>query len=75
LCLPFIFFLSSGLWDVMTNQQACDFVVKEIKKRRAHEPLEDVCQKLADKAFSLGSEDNVTVVIVFFANHQLPFKQ
>lgn len=65
---------SDGLYDVMTNQQVIDFVGKELRKKRRSDPVEDISQKLADQAYSLGSEDNITVLIMYFANNTLPFK-
>jgi serine/threonine protein phosphatase PrpC len=71
----FIICGSDGLWDVLTNQQAVEFVLKELKKRKAGESVSDISQKLADHAYSLGSEDNITALIMWFANNELPFKQ
>jgi serine/threonine protein phosphatase PrpC len=66
---------SDGLWDVLTNQQAVDFVLKELKRRKSSESVADIAQKLADHAYSLGSEDNITALIVFFVNNdELPLK-
>lgn len=70
----FIICGSDGLWDVLTNQQAVEFVLKELKKKKATEPVKDIAQKLADHAYSLGSEDNITALIMFFPNNRLPFK-
>jgi len=66
---------SDGLWDVLTNQQAVEFVLREMRKKKRDESLHDIAQKLADHAYSLGSEDNITALITFFVNHDLPFKQ
>lgn len=70
----FIICGSDGLWDVLTNQQAVEFVLKELKKRKALDSLADISQKLADHAYSLGSEDNITALIMFFAPDTLPLK-
>jgi len=70
----FIICGSDGLWDVMTNQQACDFVLKELKKKKRGESMAEIGQKLAEHAYSLGSEDNITALVVFFVNHELPHK-
>lgn len=55
----------------MSPQAACDFVWKCLKKKGC-DPL-TVAAKLTDRAFSLGSEDNITAVIVFFNDHDLSF--
>lgn len=65
----FIILASDGLWDCMTPQAACDFVWKCLKKKGC-DPL-TVAAKLTDRAFSLGSEDNITAVVVYFNEHDL----
>jgi serine/threonine protein phosphatase PrpC len=65
---------SDGLWDVLTNQQAVEFVLREMRKRKKEESMSDIAQKLADHAYSLGSEDNITAVVTFLVNNELPHK-
>ncbi len=65
---------SDGLWDVLTNQQACDFVIKELKKKKKEENRENIAQKLADHAYALGSEDNITALIVYCVGNEIPCK-
>lgn len=65
----FIIIATDGLWDVVSNQVACELVAKEItrcKRKDRHWVPSQVAQKLADKAYSLGSEDNITVVVILF---------
>jgi serine/threonine protein phosphatase PrpC len=59
---------TDGLWDVMSNQDACDFVLKEVKKNKM-DP-EKMAEKMVNRAFQLGSEDNITVAVVFFTHHK-----
>lgn len=70
----FIICGSDGLWDVLTNQQAVEFVLRELKKRRVTESLADISQKLADHAYSLGSEDNISALVMFFCP-QVPLSE
>jgi serine/threonine protein phosphatase PrpC len=49
-----------GVWDVMSDQQACDLIAAEI------DPLE-AAKKLRDKAFELESLDNISVIVVFLS--------
>lgn len=56
----FIILGCDGLWDVMTNQQAVDYVRKQLKK---HSDLDIVTKKLVQKALNDGSSDNITAII------------
>jgi len=49
-----------GLWDVLSDQQACDFVLGCLKKKVTRD---HVAQKLCDEAIRLGSTDNITVIV------------
>eukprot|EP01118_Nematostelium_gracile_P001710 TRINITY_DN1177_c0_g1_i1.p1 TRINITY_DN1177_c0_g1~~TRINITY_DN1177_c0_g1_i1.p1 ORF type:complete len:414 (-),score=130.23 TRINITY_DN1177_c0_g1_i1:89-1330(-) len=49
-----------GLWDVMTN----DEVTQHVIANKTQKP-EDICRQLIDMALERGSEDNITVVLVF----------
>mmetsp|Transcript_2112 Transcript_2112/g.4932 ORF Transcript_2112/g.4932 Transcript_2112/m.4932 type:complete len:576 (-) Transcript_2112:504-2231(-) len=59
----FLIIASDGLWDVVSSQEACDFVKKLLKMGK--DP-ETICNWLVGEAYCCGSLDNVTVVIVFF---------
>lgn len=66
-----------GIWDVVSNQEACDFVRPRLQKRNGKTPagLAEICEELLDRCLSpnlastqgLGG-DNMTVVIVLFQN-------
>ena len=68
----FIILGCDGVWDVMTNKQAVDFVLNELKHCKGK--LSDnhtynknnIAKKLALEAIKVGSYDNVSVVIIFF---------
>lgn len=78
--LRFIILACDGLWDVVSNQDAVDFIVDmcydeclnridklvELDKESNKEVEINVADKLAQYAIDKGSSDNVTVVIVFF---------
>jgi len=49
-----------GLWDVMTDQQAVDFILEG----RKSQDLQQVATSLLEKAIELGSADNITIVII-----------
>lgn len=57
----FIILACDGLWDVMTSQQACEFVQTKIEEKN----FESVAESLASHAINdLRSSDNVSVVVV-----------
>ena len=64
-CL-FLIFGSDGLWDVMSSQDAVDYVYRKITEHKV--PHREVAKKLVQRALDLGSKDNLTVLIVFFAH-------
>ena len=56
----YIIFACDGLWDVVSNSKATDFVNKLIKKKYTG----NIAKQLAEYAIK-GSYDNVTVSILF----------
>ncbi|KAH0790513.1 protein phosphatase 2C [Histomonas meleagridis] len=56
----FLILACDGVWDVMSDQEACDIVAAEI------DPL-NAAKKLRDAAFELNSLDNISVIVVFLA--------
>lgn len=56
----FVLLACDGLWDVMTNKMAVDFVLAHADKKHV------VAELLAKEAMQLGTEDNVTVVVGWF---------
>ena len=65
----FMILACDGVWDVMSDQTACDIVAPEI------DPLV-AAKKLRDAAFENNSLDNISVIVVFlseaFANRPAP---
>ncbi|CAD5122054.1 DgyrCDS10506 [Dimorphilus gyrociliatus] len=59
----FMVLACDGVWDVMTNDEVCDFVRDRMA---ACEHLTDVCNQLLDTCLHKGSRDNMSVVIVAF---------
>jgi len=55
----FLILACDGLWDVMAEQIACDFV------RRCRDPREAAI-KLRDWAYDERSKDNISVVVIWF---------
>lgn len=62
----FIVLASDGLWDVFTNQQACDFVRKHYNAGPSRAHPQEVADLLVERAVKMGSLDNVTAVLVYF---------
>jgi serine/threonine protein phosphatase PrpC len=65
----FMVFGCDGLWDYLSNQDVCNFILdnfydNELKKLTYKG--KDMANKLAEFAISNGSTDNVSVIIVFF---------
>ena len=57
----FIIFACDGLWDVMSNKKATDYVLNLLNKNFEG----NYSKKLAEKAIKEGSTDNVTAVVLF----------
>lgn len=53
-----------GLWEVVSDQEAVDIVNEMVKKY----DVEKAASKLRDIAYSRGSTDNITVMVVRFLN-------
>ncbi len=62
----FIVLASDGVWDVMSSQQAVNFVRRKLFE---HRDVNRAAQELIDKAAALASHDNMSVIIVCL--HQL----
>jgi serine/threonine protein phosphatase PrpC len=54
----FMILACDGVWDVIEDQEACDLLATEI------DPL-TAAKKLRDQAFEKGSQDNISVIVVF----------
>lgn len=58
-CPSFVILACDGLWDVIQDQQAVDFVLKY------QEDKENISQHLINEALRRGSTDNITVVVAW----------
>lgn len=69
----FIILACDGLWDVISNQDACTFILNllnsnnKLENMNRHSP-NNYAQRLAEYAIESGSTDNVSVIIIFFKN-------
>jgi len=65
----FLIMACDGLWDVVDNQEAINFVLSqcynELLNRRINEDV-NISQKLGEYALRKGSTDNVSIIIIFF---------
>ena len=63
----FVILACDGVWDVVDNQEAVNFVLKEIKKGTK---ASEIPRKLIDYSIKVKkSEDNVTVIIAFIVHN------
>lgn len=63
----FIIMGCDGLWDVVSNQEAVNYVLTlcyDMNKKRINKKL-NIADKLVNYALKKGSTDNVTVIVVF----------
>eukprot|EP00029_Vermamoeba_vermiformis_P006288 TRINITY_DN2422_c0_g1_i1.p1 TRINITY_DN2422_c0_g1~~TRINITY_DN2422_c0_g1_i1.p1 ORF type:complete len:721 (-),score=181.12 TRINITY_DN2422_c0_g1_i1:17-2179(-) len=58
----FFVLASDGLWDVMDNQQVVDFVKSSLNRKVE---LKTVPQEIIKEAITRGSQDNITVMILY----------
>jgi len=63
----FMIFACDGLWDVLSNQDAIDFINDLLinKKFKGNYSKEYYAKELAEHAINKGSLDNITVIIYF----------
>ena len=59
----FIVLACDGIWDVMSNDELCDFVRSRM---RLTSSLEQICNQVVDTCLYKGSRDNMSIVIVAF---------
>lgn len=59
----FLLLCCDGIWDVMSNQQAVDFVVEHLK---AGIPVKDICERMLNACLLKNSKDNMSVNIILF---------
>lgn len=57
----FVILACDGIWDVMTNEELCDFVRDRM---RLTDNLETICHLVVDTCLFKGSRDNMSIVII-----------
>ena len=70
----FIVMACDGLWDVLSNQDVVDFIIKELWnikdiKDYINKSEKNIANKLGEYAISKGSMDNISVIIIFLTNN------
>ena len=58
----FVLTACDGVWDVLTDQQACDSVRGALEQ--PHCDPDAAARKLAGDAYEAGSEDNISVIVL-----------
>jgi len=61
----FLILCCDGIWDVMTNEQCYEFVVNQLKGGFT---APQICERLMDHCLAKNSKDNMSVLLVLFAN-------
>uniref|UniRef100_A0A4W3GU49 Protein phosphatase 1B n=1 Tax=Callorhinchus milii TaxID=7868 RepID=A0A4W3GU49_CALMI len=61
----FIILACDGIWDVMANEEICDFVKSRLE---VTDDLEKVCNQIVDTCLYKGSRDNMSVILICFPN-------
>mmetsp|Transcript_31572 Transcript_31572/g.40458 ORF Transcript_31572/g.40458 Transcript_31572/m.40458 type:complete len:711 (+) Transcript_31572:200-2332(+) len=59
----FIILACDGLWDVLSSQQAVNYVRRRLL---VHHDVQRACQDLVKKALDFGSVDNVSAIVICF---------
>lgn len=59
----FLVLACDGIWDVMSNEDLCDFIRNRLQIVTS---LESICNQVIDTCLYKGSRDNMSIVIVTF---------
>jgi serine/threonine protein phosphatase PrpC len=69
----FVILGCDGVWDVLSSQDAVDFVIKEMMLNPTHlenyhtHTQKNIAKKLGEYALKKGSGDNISIIILFFS--------
>ncbi|XP_068597642.1 protein phosphatase 1B [Brachionichthys hirsutus] len=61
----FVILACDGIWDVMSNEELCEFVKSRLE---VSDDLERICNEVVDTCLHKGSRDNMSVVLVCLPN-------
>ena len=66
----FFILACDGLWDVISNQDACNFVLQKLNETSKISTINgnsknNIAQALAEYAIKNGSTDNVSIILIF----------
>ena len=61
---PFFIIACDGVWDVFSDQEACELILNEMQ-RRGNKPFTHASEMLVTAAIERGSADNVTAIVTF----------
>jgi len=59
----FLVLACDGVWDVMTNEDICEFISARMK---VCDNLETICNEVIDTCLYKGSRDNMSIIIIAF---------
>jgi serine/threonine protein phosphatase PrpC len=67
----FMIMACDGLWDVLSNQDVVDFILDELDKIKKNKSTNgsgrnNIAKSLGEYAIQKGSQDNITIIIIFF---------
>jgi len=63
----FLVLASDGIWDVMSNEDLCDYIRHQLTVESC---VENICSSIIDICLHKGSKDNMSVVLVVFESAQ-----
>merc|ERR1712166_1088456 len=67
-CASFVIVASDGLWDVVSEEEACEMVLSILKSKSADSDGGGggaAADRLVKEGIQRGTQDNVTAVVVF----------
>merc|ERR1719450_1678629 len=59
----FLVLACDGVWDVMSNEDICNFITHRMK---VQDNLEIICNEVIDTCLYKGSRDNMSIIIIAF---------